>query len=99
MEFKDWYKSLNLFKEHKTGTFDEDGLGKFGKESWNAALLNLPTCSDCKYWNPNKFIDPEVSQCDNDMTVKSSVGFLKGTAKDFGCKFHSKIEELRKDND
>ena len=62
------------------------------KDSYNAALLNLPTCESCEYWE----VAPVVSI---GLCVHPNLDTKHFTKKDFGCLYHSKIEQLREINE
>ena len=96
-DFRDYLKSEygeNVFEDLQDYQINEKSIfftagDKNGRET---ALLNLPTCESCEYWE----VAPVVSIGLCVHPILDTKHFLK---KEYGCIYHSKIEQLRKDND
>ena len=99
MEFEEWYNN-EYGVDIDEGDFDgwhNDEISKTSK-SWNAALLNLPTCESCEYWTvieDGKYYKDHWGKCDSGVLYADDTA----TPKDFGCIDHSEFEELKEKND
>ena len=103
MDFEDYAKTISGIL-NITPKFDSERESA-AENIYNAALLNLPTCGECNYW---KKINHNVGTCEGSGFLEAIDGIIDEAikedgftyiSKDFSCKFHSSIEQLRKDND